>query len=151
MIAAKAVIAHLIGAGVEVGNENAGVISAACRPTISPPVSESTRRSPARRASLRIDPTRLQCAKVRGSEVVADVARTTVLLKTEWFDQWRRTVPWIQILVVDIALARIHFSLLRVEGARPRFGKGCCKPTVSNTSVELWTVMGGGVWRKVRS
>jgi hypothetical protein len=50
MIAAKAVIAQLIGAEEEMGNENARVIAVAPAADNFAPVRESTRRSPARNA-----------------------------------------------------------------------------------------------------
>jgi len=99
---------------------------------------------------VRINPTGLQRAEVRGSEVVANAARPTVLWKADRRDQPRRAVPRLQLLVVDTAVARIHPHLLRVERGQTlnRFGSGCLTRILSNASVELWTVMGRGVgWR----
>jgi hypothetical protein len=149
MITAKAVVAHFVGTGAEIGNENAGVLPALATHNLAAGKGVYP-TEPGASGEFRIDPARLQCAKICGSEVAANAARPTVLLKTEWSDQWRCTVPWLQILVVDIAVARIHFSPpagRRVQTSK-RFGHGCCKPTVSNASVELWKVMGGGVARR---
>ena len=49
---------------------------------------------------------------------MANAARPTVVWKTEWRDQRRRTVPWLQILVVDMPLLEFTSHLLRVEGCQ---------------------------------
>ena len=74
MIAAKAVIAHLVGAGVEIGNENARVVPAA---PAADNFAASERIHPAESGApghLRIDPTRLQGGMVGGSQIRANAA-----------------------------------------------------------------------------
>ena len=51
MIASKAIIAHLVGAGAEIWNDNAGIVAAPPAHNFAP-VTESTRRSLASRASF---------------------------------------------------------------------------------------------------
>jgi hypothetical protein len=63
MVAAKVVIAHLLGAGAEIGNENSGIVTArstynlAAGKGVDPPEAGAT-------GEFRIDPTRLQCSKI---------------------------------------------------------------------------------------
>ena len=74
MIAAEAVIAHLVGAGEEIGNENARVIPAA---PAADNFAASERVHPAESGAqghLRIDPTRLQGGMVGGSQIRANAA-----------------------------------------------------------------------------
>ena len=94
---------------MEVRNGDTGIIAA-----LSPDDLGTRERVDASEAcaagKVRINPTHLQRAEVCGHEVVANAARPTVSWKTEWRDQRRRTVPRLEILVVDTAVARIHRS-----------------------------------------
>src|ERR1035441_692609 len=61
----------LLRAGMEKGNEKAGVVPVLLRPKIPPPVRESTRRSVGAQGHFRLDPMRLQCAKICGTKQMA--------------------------------------------------------------------------------
>ena len=146
MVAAEPVISHSFRAGMEVRNGNTGIVAAPSADDLSagervhPPEAGAAGKA-------RINPTHLQCAEVGGSEVVADAVQP---IKTEWGDQRHCTVPGPHMLVVDIAVARIHLSppASRTVQTSNRLGNGCCTQTVSEVSTEFRKVKGGGGARR---
>src|SRR5580765_3442238 len=144
MIASQAVIAHLVGTGVEVRDENAGVVPTSTADNLA----ACERIHPAELGTLGqflIDPTCLQRSMVCSRQVRANQFWPDAFSMTRWRDLCRALdfPPWVVVVHTPVEDAHFHPIESIAWGRSTISGSACCVPKMSCTWTALSAVIGG--------